>query len=93
MELDGLLQGVLLEVLNGKDLFNAGVEKKVVHFGCVVRYRELFFKNFEFLVGEVDLLSIENSSELLLSYSSLSKEIVILEEFSKSDSIFLNLGL
>ena len=93
IELEGLLQGVLLKILQGKDLLHLFVELHVVDLGRVVRYGEVLLKKFKFLIGEVDLLSIKNTSELLRSDGTLSQDIMILEELLQADSVLLDLRL
>ena len=51
------------------------------------------FQDVEFLVCKCDFLGIEDSSELLSCYCSFSKQIVVKEELTKSDSLLLNLSL
>lgn len=53
----------------------------------------MLLKELIFFIGKLNLLSMKDTSELLSWDLTFSKEIVILEEFTKSDSIFLNLNL
>ena len=50
----------------------------------------MVFKKLVLLSGQLYLLSVKSSSEFSGIESSLSKRIVILEEFSDSDSMSLN---
>ena len=66
------------------------VELDIVHLGWVLRLK-CFFQQLIFLSGQLDLLGVEDSSELLFGQEPFSEEVVVLEELEQSDSVFLHL--
>jgi hypothetical protein len=93
LEVDGLFKGVLLEILHSENLLKDFVDSNIVNFSSIPSYSEFFLKNFELFVSEIDLLSIEDTSELLRSDGTLSKKIVVLEELAQADAVLLHLRL
>lgn len=93
MELLGLLQGVLLQVLEGEDVLDCLVEVNVVDLGGVVGYSVIGLEGLVFIIGQHDLLRVKDSSELLVDNMALSEGVVILEELTKTDAVLLDLGL
>lgn len=93
LKLHGLLQRVLLEVLLSEDPLNCLVEVDIVDLGGVLGYGEMPLEDLELLVCQIDLLAIEDTSELLRGNGTLAKEVVVLEELAQSDSVLFNLGL
>ena len=85
------LGGVLLKILLGENVINLGVEFGVAYESRVVGDHVVVLKCFVLRDSEHDFLDVENVTELLARYISLSEDIVILEEFKKSDSVFLAL--
>jgi hypothetical protein len=80
----------LLEILFGEDVFNLSIEISISDVGWVFTITEMVFKKLVLLSCQLQFLSIESSSEFGGLKVSLSKRIVILEEFSKSDSMSCN---
>jgi hypothetical protein len=93
LKIDGLLQGVFLEVLKCEDRFDCLIEINVVYLVRIVRYWVGLLKQFIFFVSQVDLLCKEDSSELLRGNGTLSKRVVVLEELTQADAVLLNLSL
>jgi len=69
------------------------IKINIVDFVSISWYSEFFFKEQELFICQEYLLRVKDTSELLRCDCTFSEDIVILEEFSKSDSIFLNLCL
>ena len=82
---------VLLKILFGENVINLGVEFGVAYESRVVGDHVVVLKCFVLRDSEHDLLDVKNVTELLARHISLSEDIVILEEFKKSDSVFLAL--
>lgn len=87
------LGGVLLKILLGEDVINLVVEIKVVGEVSHVGDSKVVLKGVVLRDGECNFLDVENVSEFLAGYISLSENIVILEELKKSDTIFFALVL
>lgn len=85
------LGGVLFQVLLGEDVLNRVVEAHVVHEGWVVRHLVVVFEALVLRDGQHNLLDVEYVTELLAGHVALSKDVVILEEFEQSNSVFLAL--
>jgi len=87
------LGGVLLKILLGEDVINLEVEIDVVGEVSHVGDSKVVLKSVVLRDGECNFLDVENVSEFLAGYISLSENIVILEELKKSDAIFFALVL
>jgi len=87
------LGGVLLKILLGEDVINLEVEINVVGEVSHVGDSKVVLKSVVLRDGECNFLDVENVSEFLAGYISLSENIVILEELKKSDAIFFALVL
>ena len=81
---------VLLQILFSEDTFDSLVEVVISDFLCIIRASIEVFKFLIFFNGQLKLLCIKSSSKLSAVNNSLSKWIMILEEFTKSDSMSLN---
>ncbi len=93
MELLCFLQGVLLQVLVGEDVLDCLVEVNVVNFGIICRYAIVGLEIFVLFIGQGNLLSVKDTSELLLDDLALSQGVVVLEKLAESDAVLLDLSL
>ena len=76
---------VLLKILFGENVINLGVEFGVAYESRVVGDHVVVLKCFVLRDSEHDLLDVKNVTEPLARHISLSEDIVILDEFKKSD--------
>jgi len=85
------LSGVLFKILLGEDVINLLVKVDVVHEGGVVGDHVEVLKGVVLRDGQVNLLDVQDVTELLAGHVALAENVVILEELKKSNSVFLAL--
>jgi len=93
LELLELLCGVLFKSFFSEDEFDLVIEVNVIHLERVRRYLEVILQHFKFLIRQLNLLRVEDTSELLSREDAFPQKIMILQEFKQSDPVFLHLSL
>jgi len=76
------LRRALLKVLLSEDLLDLLVEVEPSHLVAVLGVAVEVFQLFVLLLGQLELLSVEDSSELGGIHNALSQGVVILEELA-----------
>jgi len=84
------LSWLLLKGLLGEDCLNSLIEIEVSNLVRVDVASEVVFKELILLSSQLYLLGVESSSEFGSIDSSFSEWVVILKEFSDSDSVSLD---
>ena len=78
---------VLLQVLQGEDVFYVLIEIEISDFDWVYWIPIVILQFLVFFSGQLKLLCVESCSELGGFNGSFSQRVVILQEFSQPDSI------
>ena len=81
---------VLLQSLVSENVVSLVAELHVVHKVAVIWHSVVSLYPGKLSLSELDLLSVENTSEFLCSKVALSEDVKVMEEFLQSDSVSLN---
>ncbi len=86
------LGGVLFKVFLSEDACDFFAEINVVNERCVSGILDcvVIFKTVVLYVSELNLLTVQRSSELGWRNCALSKDVVVLEEFKQTDAVSLD---
>lgn len=87
IKLGDLTKRILIDSLEGEDGIDTLTELIVVHMSIwYVVYLIVVDQDVDFLLTEVEIINMQDSLELSLCHNAFSEGIIILKEFSNTDS-------
>lgn len=93
LEVGEALAWALLQILLGENLLNLFIKFEVPHLVGIFWVSVVVLELLVLLHGQLQLLGVESSSELGGIDHTLSEGVVVLQEFSESDSVPLHVLL